>query len=408
MLGRAALALMAFAIGACGGAADSDPQPRVLTVSAGHALTAIEPGAQGSSAYLMELVYDPVDEHTTIEARTGVDVFLTMLPDTTIDPATLAGSLRGRGLLDVSVEGRRLRARFETEELALASVTGDWMGFELGAYRVRSASAERVVLGSRTGEGIEVIEVIAVPAGEQWRRLIARDVDVVPMNPERDRPQYAGMDSIRLLSLPASYRLAVYVNPSPGPLADQSVRQHVLSMIDAEAIAVESCGSVACLPATGVTSYASVEDAAIPQALRLLVLETDSNTVIAARVLRHQLHRAGMEVEVAEVSLDGIVDAIHRGDFDLALSPFQARDDVGLLRAQASFWGWSDPDLLTAIGAGDLGEIYRLVHAQALMLELFEDRAFAAVDNEWCGGDPTSAVSWEWLADLYPCEERDD
>jgi hypothetical protein len=48
----------------------------------------------------------------------------------------------------------------------------------------------------------------------------------------------------------------------------------------------------------------------------------------------------------------------------------------------------------------------RILEADVPSLPLYELRMFAAVDTRFCGGEPRSATSWAWLADLRPCSEE--
>lgn len=357
----------------------------------------------------MELVFEPTEAHVVFEAEAGNTITLERRPDSDRGLEELASALRGSGVEEVEVNASEdaLIVHFETTEARRLARAPRALGFELGPYSVAEATSEAVVLSSRGPGAIDTIEVIAVPAAEQWRRLMARDVDVAPNVPSNYQLQFDGMESVRIIELPSDSSIALYVNPRSQQLGTVEARRALFGLIDSEAIAAEACGDQACVVASAPLEFEGGEFEGSAEPLELLVLASDTETITAARVIRHQLHRAGIAVEIEAAELSELVSQIMAGDYDLALAPSQSGGSIELIITQVGFWGWRDEALLDALTRSDLAAARARLASQAYSVDLFQQRAFAAVDASWCGGEPKSAVSWEWLADLYPCEQDD-
>jgi hypothetical protein len=61
--------------------------------------------------------------------------------------------------------------------------------------------------------------------------------------------------------------------------------------------------------------------------------------------------------------------------------------------------------LEAAVARGAWDDALQELVDDAVLIPLWNQRSYAAVDSSICGAKPDSAISWLWLADLYPCDE---
>ncbi len=406
----AAVALAGALVLGCGGAGDA-ADDRPLRVSAPYGLSSLRDLNQdvsGSSASIGDLILDRVTAHAEVIKIQGRTAYLQPLLTEPLSVDELATVLRAPGLISARAEAGLVVADFDEPAQARRLANRNAAGFAVGAYQLddEDIAAGWVRLRSRGEGAMEIIEFIEVDAAEQWRRLHARHVDVVPSSPYPSRDAYEGMSSVRIIDYPAEGAIAIYFNARAAALADPAVRRAIARTLDRRAIAAIACGSSDCVIPWPVTEEAV---GPLPASLRLLVLGSDSLAVDAARAARLQLLGAGIEVALALVDIPGLTVGIAGRRFELMISPIpvaQAAIFQQLRRdAPQNVTGWWRPDFEAAVDARDHVEALKILRDELPVLPLFEDRAFAAVDARFCGGAPETG-SWRWLADLHPCEEE--
>jgi ABC-type oligopeptide transport system substrate-binding subunit len=252
-----------------------------------------------------------------------------------------------------------------------------------------------------------VIEMIAVDATEQWRRLHARNVDVVPASPASSLAAYAGMTSVRILEYPVTGSVGLSFNVRNPVLADAAIRRELVANIDARAAAAAGCGDPNCV--SQKSPRLERAGVALPASLGLLVLASDSIAVDIARVVRLQLEAAGVHIDLQLVDIAQLSERLTSASFDVMVGPLPNGPNVlHFVRRDAALnlTGWSNDALEEAMARQDLDTAMQIVATELPVVHLVDDRQFAAVDAEFCGGRPTD-VSWRWLADVYPCEQRE-
>ena len=403
----AAIALVAVAIWALGTHACGErsptfdeSEPVLLRVSATAGLGSFVPNGRprGSTAAAADLVFDPVARYASLESREGrvVTLALNSSPDG-IEAAALAGLIRFDGIRSSVAAGDRVRVEFTTEESALAFVDAlPFTGVATGPFR--EPKIDGVVLESRGTTPIDRIEIVEVSKDDEWRLFLGRRIDVIP-RVEAARRLEVNAGTIRIVELETTRDYALLFNVERPAVSRAAVRRAIAHMIDRASLSEVVCGSSDCVVPVDVDS----SDAPLTEAaLRLLVIEGETVAALAASVVRKQLRKAGVEVEVHVEPIQEAWKKWTEGEFDLALAPFPR----GVAKYPAVLaLPYTDTAFRAAVERRDFAKADRLLRSQAPATRLFEIRHFAAIDTKWCGDVTPRADSWRWIADLRPCRK---
>jgi hypothetical protein len=384
----------------------------------------------GDTAHAMELVYSLLREHATIEIMGPTRVALRARPS-----ARVAGAFLCERLLDD--EG--VIARTPTADACILDFASSgaldafegypWLLLDHGPFRWEqeldsdgraitgvtasggNPAIHTVELVSRGNTAIDRIMITAMPLHEAWRRLFARQLDVIPNMSWLYRSHFAGMRSVRTIDIPASSHMHLFFNTRLPEWMDVDLRRHVASIVEPAAVAAAACGDPACAVSAWkpAAPEAPVE---LPAALTIRVLSSESSAVTAAHALSYRLRRHHrVEISVEPVSIATLVgDSAERADYALVLAPMgllTASDPALLLESLAAFAGYESHAFIAAAEHGDIDEMQRILEEDVPALPLYEMRTFAAVDARFCGGEPSKATSWAWLADLRLCSEEE-
>ena len=405
-----AAAAIAFVIGCSGPPASDVEHEVVLRVSAVAGLSELKPGLEvsGSSAAALDLVYDDVVRHVESMRADGSVVVLKRRRSSPYSSQQLAAALRTDDLVSArALDADTIEARFSDEKTAGLVAQYDAAGFDLGPYQVESQDDKHLRLVRRGEGGVDVIEAVPSTRADEWRKLLAHELDVVPLAASLYRQEFAGMASIRVLDIPPIDRAAMYFNVRSPQLADPRVRRRIAASIRREAIARVACGNASCA-APPVTAG---EDVPVPGRLSLMCPEVDTHLRIAAKVLRYQLFQIGIDLEIDAVPMAAYVDRLRRGDYALALSPLtRAEHGFGFFLSPGHpkalpMTGFASPEYDAAVDRGDLATAQAILDRELPVTRLFDIRSFAAVDAAFCGDVTPSSSSWLWLSQLHPCEE---
>jgi hypothetical protein len=404
------------------------PAPVTLRVGASGLSSFRSRSFSGDTAHAMELVYALLREHATIEILGPTRVALRAESS-----APGAGAFLCERLLDDQGVIARTPAAdtcvldFISSEALDAFEGYPWLLLDHGPFRwERELDSEgRVIAGvttsrgdpaiqtvelaSRDQTGIDRIKITAMPLHEAWRRLFARQLDVIPNMSWLYRPHFAGMHSVRTIDIAASSHMHLFFNTRLPAWADADLRRHVASIVEPAAVAATACGDPAC----AVRDWKPAAPSApveLPPALTIRVLSSESSAVTAAHALSYRLRlHHKVEISVEPVSIATLVgDSAEQADYALVLAPMgllSSSDPALLLESLAAFAGYESPAFIAAAERGDATEMQRILEEDVPSLPLYEMRTFAAVDARFCGGEPTKATSWAWLADLHPCPE---
>ncbi len=384
-----------------------------LRVAASYGLPAfaLTANPSGSTAAALDLVWTPLATQTLAPRVAGATATLERRPDSPYSCDELAKTLDFPEIESVACsEDDEMVVRLE--DPAAARAFADAGGFSLGPYALEEQGETSVVLRAREPRPVGSIEIVEVPLGEQWKRLLGHQIDVIPSAAALYRGAFTGMESIRLLDYPPRSNVSLVFNTQNAALEDVCTRRAIARATDSRAIARVACGEADCAARADEVEGRGGGDCALPSELGLTLLEGWSVGRLAARVIRHEWRTVGIETRIEEVSIGDLQRAILESDYDVTLVPLpvdqaqllylfsEAGTAEGLNSAR-----FRSEDLDSALASGDLDEAMEVLHRDVPAKPLFEMRAFAAVDAHFCGGTPTRAASWLWLADLHPCGE---
>ena len=357
----------------------------------------------------MDLVYTVTDRYIESMRAEGTRVILVRrngVPESTED---LVRALRGKELLSArALDADRIEAVFADAETATKVAQYAALGFDLGPFELETSS-ERLIRLVRRGQGaIDAIELVASTRADEWRRLMAHELDLVPDTASLYRGYFAQLASIRMLENPAADLAALYFNVRSPELDDVKVRRRIAAAINRSAVATLACGDPACASPPVV---AESVDAPVPARLTVLVPEGFSPLVTAAKVLRHELWRLGLELDITAIDVPAMVDRMVTGKFDVALLPLSTLNHrFGFFLSPGHpkavpITGFANPAYDAAVDRGDLVVAQAILDRELPVTLLFEHRSFAAIDARFCGDVQPSTGSWLWVSQLYPCEE---
>lgn len=400
------LAAVLVASGCNGTSARSHEAPP-LRVSAGLGLTELRPvvAPSGSTAAALNLVYPNLRPGARVVTRRG-EVVTIEVPTRSSTTAAVAASLRFPGLLSSRAIGERVEMRFRDVAAATAFVNSDVWFSDSGPFRVAEQSADRIVLTARQAQvRFDRMHIFSMPVGTQWRRLLARDIDVIPLAPALQMRELMDVSSVRLVRYQHDH--GVLLTFDTARAKERAFRHAVAAAIDATAVATVVCGAADCaLPTVQPAAPAGLKGEA-PDQVRLLVLNTDSTALATADVLRLQLLRAGIQLDVVAVGIDeiGRLAMTHAADLFVQYT-LLGPDFWDCFRTggRRNVSGYANSEYDAAVDRGDHAAARRILSRDLPGIPLFEARHFAAIDSRWCGGAPDQITSWLWLADLYPCE----
>ncbi len=405
------------------------PAPITLRVGASGLSSFRSRSFSGDTAHAMELAYSLLREHATIEIMGPTRVALRARSS-----APGAGAFLCERLLDDDgVIARTPSADtcvldFASGEALDAFEGYPWLLLDHGPFRWErerdsggheitgvtpsggDPAIRTVELMARDRTEIDHITITAMPLHEAWRRLFARQLDVIPNMSWLYRRHFGGMRSVRTIDIPASSHMHLFFNTRLSAWADADLRRHVATIIEPAAVAAIACGDPACAVSDWNPAAPAVP-VELPPALTIRVLSSESSAVAAAHALSYRLRlHHKVEISVEPVSIATLVgDAAEHADYALVLAPMgllTASDPALLLESLAAFAGYESQAFISAAEHGDAAEMQRILEEDVPSLPLYEMRTFAAVDARFCGGEPTKATSWAWLADLHPCREE--
>lgn len=320
------------------------------------------------------------------------------------------------GLESVTLEDQVVVATFGSPlvaESAARQLADDGPAVASGPFRLESVG-ERARLEARDDDvEVDAIEIRSLSTNQLWRQLHGGSIDVIPMLDELHRDRFLDMQSVRTLDLPISGYAAVVFLDESGWFSDPDNRSRFAGLIDREAVARVACGRADCAVEDDVWAFhertrgrgSTAGELEWPGEVDLGVFEADSSMVLGANVLEHQLRAEGIQVEVTSTSSDEIRTGNHSEGIllvPLASSPAGSGDilvRLGIL---------DEGDRAAGSSGAEEEDYWRERFATEIpAVPLYEGRHFAAVDDRLCGGDPDRASSWEWLADLRPCDDED-
>jgi len=396
---------------ACTGTGGEHADEVVFRAGASDGLSELIPGAlDGTAAAAADLVFECCEPYVASARADGAKVLLTRKRSARLSASQLASAARYKGLISaraLDADHVELVLRDPADAAQIEARCG--VCFDVGPFAVESQESKKTRLRRRGNSAIDVIEIVAVSSSDEWRKLLARELDVMSSSPSLYRDQFAGMTSVRLLDIPPTISATLFFNVRDPELADRGVRRQLAASLNRAAIARVATDD----PSAAALAIAAIpgKAVALPTQLSLLVIEDQSTLILAASVIRHQFARLGITVGVEPMALaDLLKDRVDQGRFQLVLMPAPNGDRrfarfVSPGPEMPSITGFADPEYDAAVRAGDLHGAQSILDREMPATVLYEWRTFAAIDAHFCGEVTPSFSSWRWMADLHPCED---
>jgi hypothetical protein len=357
----------------------------------------------------MDLVFTVPDPYIESMRAEGSRVVLLRRKSVRESAGELASALRGKELVSArALDEEHLEAQFADADTATKVAQYGALGFDLGPFQVDTIQDGRIRLVRRSGGGVDAIELIESTRADEWRRLMAHELDVVPETASLYRSEFKGLSSIRALETQATDTTAIYFNVQAPALADVATRRRIAGAIHRPAMARLVCGDPACAS----PSVDGTAEGVLPPRLVLLVLQDDTTLRTAAKILSYQLWPLGVELIVEAVPASEIVQRMTAGQFDLAMFPLSLADHrFGFFLSPGHpkglpITGFANSEYDAAVERGDLATAQAILDREVPVTRLYENRYFASVDGRFCGDVKPTGGSWLWLSKLYPCDQE--
>lgn len=409
MRGRTGAIALLLVSWACAADGQDRVAASVFRVGATSGLGRMVPGdLNGSTAVAADLVFESGPDLVASMQATGDRVEVTRAPAARFSVEQLAQAARFSGLVSARVvDADRFELTFDSPSSARRLAEGGGLGFDMGPFEVELEARGVTRLRRRGGAGIPAIEITEVSSADEWRKFLARELDVMPSSPSLYREQFDGMESVRLVDVPPAVAAALFFNVRDPALASPGVRRRIAAALNRAAIARVVSGDPSAASSVGPADPADAE--ALPARLSVLVPEDESSLILAASVLRHQFARAEIDLAVQALPLDEILRRCDAGTHQLFLAPLPLGERtfvrfVSPRPGARSLTGFADPAFDAAVERGDLGAARAIFDHEVPATMLYELRTFAAIDSRFCGDVTPSYLSWRWMAELYRCD----
>jgi ABC-type transport system substrate-binding protein len=330
-------------------------------------------------------------------------------PGATMTAQEIATKLVGKNLGAAHVEGPVVVVDVPPGE---SSVDYDYLFLDIGPFTPEVNETGHLVLRRRSGTGIVRIELIDVPSDdEEWRRFLARDVDLVPRVRPAFRRYLADVPSVQLVNYQTPASLGLMFQTGHGPFADVRLRRAVALGINRAAVGRAVLGS----DEAGVASPENPKQARMLldavrrergtlAPIRLSFLSSLTEDQRAALVLEQQLVELGLEVRLEPAPMASALDMVKRGDFEILLTyagttPNYFQKLLGI----SAMIGYVNPDFAQAVAEGNSAQASEILERDVPVTPIVTTFEMVAVDRSFCGVHPIAISDLSWLADIHPC-----
>lgn len=361
----------------------------------------VPPTGQTTSAALQELVCPAVDREFEIRQIDATTFDLTRKPSSPRSLDDLAQKLRHRDLVSARVDSGAVRVTLKPG--AYPSL----LCIEDGDYRVASYARTELVLERARGAGIHRIRALAFhDSEEEWRRFLAREVDVAPAVNQGQLRYLRELPTVKLVGGQTAHATGLRFNTERVP---QELRKAISLAIHRKAVA-RSLG----YPDT--TAVSAPEDAAeaarlvttlkLPSPFRVMVPRGETDMRRAALVLEENLQRVGIPTSFEVLEVDAIVPRLKSGDFEAQIFFVELANPAlwGLFRSDdpINSTRYANPEFDAAADAGDARRVREIIVRDVLEVPIFRVPDAVAVDARLCGIKP-NLVDLSWLGGVHVC-----
>jgi hypothetical protein len=402
---RFARALLSCCLVACSEADEVAREPLTLRVSTHFGLANLEPDlSETGAAHFVRLVYRPLHEQYSGLQLDGSSVRLTPKPGAR--PELIRHPALKKVRRDADAVVMELDDPVRARNLLLESQLID-----SGPYVQEAYEGDTLRLRRRNGKGPEVIEVKNVPTEEEeWRRFLAREIDVLPYGSPRHLQHLREVPSVRVLEMQRPVYAGLHFRIRDGSsLADVRLRRAIALGIRrgalAEVITGDRGGAVGVEENLAEAQRLAAE-AGTPIRLRTLVYGAGSEFRRAALVLEQQLALLGVDLAIETLTVEELGSRIRQSDWDAwlffgAYEPdyyyYVRTGDLGNVA------GYSNPEVDAAIAAGDHAAVRALLARDVPFTPLYRIGDGAALDRSLCSDRPYTTGDMSWLATVHRC-----
>ncbi|MFH0903069.1 MAG: ABC transporter substrate-binding protein [Pseudomonadota bacterium] len=365
------------------------------------------------TATLGELVYQPLDTEFAEISRSGKEIVLVLRPGSKRSAAELTGLLCHPALVRSSPAEDRIAVELASEEAA-KTITLSFPMLTTGLYIQESFQTDELVL-RRVAPGNGPLRIIArsMPTEEEeWRRFLAREVDVLPYASPSHLRYLREVPSVRVMPVAKRPRIDFFFRVRDSVLADLSLRQAIALALRRQPLAKMVVGD----PSAAVVVQEDLAlarqllasrriDPAQPLRLRILVHQGSSDLVRAALVIQQQLALVGLEVTIEALDTAPYIHRINEGRFELLLHYGAVGPRLAVFRSndKRNLCGYANPAFDAALDAGDEDRAAAILAQDAAVAPLYHIEAAAALDRSLCADSPQSVSDLSWLATIHRC-----
>lgn len=381
----------------------------VIRISSFSELGPITPSqGRGVSARLADLIYRPANEFYSAITVEGDAIRLTPRREGRMTVEALAQATHCRGVATFAWDSGVVLGKLAPGQPSptLATIVVD-----AGPFEQESVSSSRMLLRRRAGSGIKRIEVVAMAnEDEEWRRFLAREVDVVPAVSPSHLRYLAEVPSVRIVQISERQTACLQFNVSASPFSDVRLRRAVSLGLRRRALAQSVAGS----PDTALDVPESSEEARTllravgpTPPIRVLLYSAMNDAQRVALVIRQQLAELGVSTTIRLADLDAAeATVLKTRDFDILLlycgfEPQYFRR--ALSGSPGNITGYNNAEFDAAVQAGENRRAIELLQRDLPFTPLYRIDEGVAVSRNFCGVHPKNGFDLSWLAEVRAC-----
>ncbi|HEX5864725.1 MAG TPA: ABC transporter substrate-binding protein [Casimicrobiaceae bacterium] len=359
----------------------------------------VPPTGASFSASLIDLVcplVDPLDRR-----QLGPDTVELRRRAGSRPLAELATLVRHSGLISVRVDGDRLLLAVKP------GTASDYICIEDGPYRIASQSPSELLLERRGQAGVRRIRVINVRDNEEeWRRFLAREVDIVPGVPGSQLRYVRELKTVKLIQFHNTPSIGLLFNFAKTSV---EIRRAVSLAIHRKAV-VRALGldesNATVVPEDTNEAERLIASHRPPAPFRIVTYQGDANMRRAALVIEENLSRVGMAVQIEPLDIEPLIKRLEAGEFEAQLfyvsltrpdwwSRFRTGD-------KDNVWRYSDSAYDAAVDGRDADTLLQILNRDVLATPVFRVPDVIAAERRLCD-IKADLLDLTWLAGVRAC-----
>jgi ABC-type oligopeptide transport system substrate-binding subunit len=374
-------------------------------LSTSHGLEPITPTARNSTtSNLLDLVFRMAEKEFTSMRREGSHVFLERRSGSSMTNEELARRLIHPALVRAVATPTGVDAELDgAPDLDL-----DSFFLDDGEYEQASFEPGKLTLKRKTND--DTITVINMTEEEEWRRFLAREVDLVPETTPNHVEHLRDVPSVRIVPVEDPETMAIIFNVRRGPASDPRLRRAVSLGLRRRSLAFVVDGEPVPADEDLAQAEALVQELPSPE-ITMLVHDASADLQRVGLVLQEQLAQIGLHVRLKPVSLAEIVPLLLSGNFECQLfyGSYKPRWWPYLsANSRGNYMGYASAAFEDAAERNDVDTAMRILRQDVPLVPLFIVHEQVAMDRRLCGAHPYSAVSLDWLAKIHLCKPGED